>query len=76
MATTAEPTSVAYRGPYDLTEDQELFKRSIHEFVEREIVPIAHDLDEREQYPRETIAQMGELGLLGMLVPEEYGGAG
>jgi alkylation response protein AidB-like acyl-CoA dehydrogenase len=76
MATTAEPTSLAFRGPYDLSEDQELFKRTIHEFVEREIVPIAQEFDEREQYPRETIAKMGELGLLGMLVPEEYGGAG
>jgi len=76
MATTAEPTSLAFRGPYDLSEDQELFKRTIHEFVEREIVPIAQELDEREQYPRETISKMGELGLLGMLVPEEYGGAG
>src|SRR5262245_29262352 len=76
MATTADPASQAYRGPYDLTEDQELFKRTIHEFVEREIVPVAHDLDEREEYPRATVAKMGELGLLGMLVPEEYGGAG
>src|SRR3954468_10523782 len=76
MATTAEPTSVAYRGPYDLTEDQELFKRTVHEFVEREIVPIAPELDEKEQYPRESLRKMGELGLLGLLVPEEYGGAG
>jgi alkylation response protein AidB-like acyl-CoA dehydrogenase len=65
-----------YRGPYDLTEDQELFKRTIREFAEREIVPIAAELDEKEQYPRETVRKMGELGLLGMLVPEEYGGAG
>jgi butyryl-CoA dehydrogenase len=77
VATTTErPAGAAYRGPYDLTEDQELFKRTIHEFAEREIVPIAHDLDEREEYPRQSVAKMGELGLLGMLVPEEYGGAG
>jgi alkylation response protein AidB-like acyl-CoA dehydrogenase len=77
MATTAHPTTgAAYRGPYDLTENQELFKRTIHEFAEREIVPIAHDLDEREQYPRASVHKMGELGLLGILVPEEYGGAG
>src|SRR5712692_4619512 len=76
MATTTErPTSAAYRGPYDLTEDQELFKRTIHEFAEREIVPIAHDLDEKEEFPRQSVTKMGELGLLGMLVPEEFGGA-
>ncbi len=74
--TTAAPTASAYRGPYDLTEDQELFKRTIHEFVEREIVPIAAELDEREEYPRASIGKMAELGLLGMLIPEEYGGAG
>src|SRR4051794_13987124 len=75
MATTAASDATTYRGPYDLTEDQELFKRSIHEFVEREIVPIAHDFDEREVFPRETVQKMGALGLLGMLVPEEFGGA-
>ncbi|HEY3060815.1 MAG TPA: acyl-CoA dehydrogenase [Chloroflexota bacterium] len=76
MATTTERPTTDYRGPYDLTEDQELFKRTIHEFAEREIVPIAQDLDEREEYPRATTAKMGELGLLGMLVPEQYGGVG
>jgi alkylation response protein AidB-like acyl-CoA dehydrogenase len=76
---TSEPAvdhSRSFRGAYDLTEDQELFKRTVHEFAEREIVPIAHELDEREQYPRQTVARMGELGLLGLLVPEALGGAG
>ena len=76
MATTTDRPTTHYRGPYDLTEDQELFKRTIHEFAEREILPIANELDEREEYPRATTAKMGQLGLLGMLVPEAYGGAG
>ena len=76
MTTTAERARAAHRGPYDLTEEQQLFKRTVHEFAERELVPIAHELDEKEQYPRETVAKMGELGLLGLLVPEEYGGSG
>jgi butyryl-CoA dehydrogenase len=80
MTVTSEPSATtgqpAYRGAYDLTEDQELFKRTLHEFVEREIVPVAHDLDEREEYPRATLAKMAELGLLGLLVPEAYGGTG
>jgi alkylation response protein AidB-like acyl-CoA dehydrogenase len=66
----------AYRGPYDLTEEQDLFRSTVHEFAEREIVPVAHDLDEREEFPRATLSRMAELGLMGMLVPEEYGGAG
>ena len=65
-----------YPGPYGLSEEQEIFKRTVHEFAEREIVPVAHELDEKEEYPRATVAKMGQLGLLGLLVPEEYGGAG
>jgi alkylation response protein AidB-like acyl-CoA dehydrogenase len=84
MATTADPTqssvlrpqSSSYRGPYDLTEEQDLFRQTVREFGEREIVPIAHDLDEREEFPRETVKKMAELGLMGLLVPEEFGGAG
>jgi butyryl-CoA dehydrogenase len=75
MAVTADP-GTAFRGPYDLTEDQELFRRTVREFAEREILPIAGELDEKEEYPAATVAKMGELGLLGLLVPEEYGGAG
>jgi alkylation response protein AidB-like acyl-CoA dehydrogenase len=76
MTATTRPADLQYRGPYGLTEDQELFKRTVHEFAEREIVPIAAELDEREQYPRETLEKMGDLGLLGLLVPDEYGGTG
>ncbi len=71
----AEATA-RYRGPYDLTEDQDLFKRTVHEFAAREIVPTAHEYDEAERFPRENVAKMADLGLMGLLVPEEYGGAG
>ena len=73
---TALAEAAGYRGAYDLTEEQELFKRTLHEFGEREIVPIAHELDEREQFPRETVGKMAELGLMGLFVPEQYGGTG
>jgi len=76
MTSTATREDIAYRGPYGLTEEQELFKQTVHEFAEREIVPVAHELDEREEFPRATVAKMGELGLLGLLLPEEFGGAG
>jgi alkylation response protein AidB-like acyl-CoA dehydrogenase len=76
MTTTATRQQTAYRGAYDLTPEQDVFRSTVHEFAVNEIVPIAHDLDEREHYPRETIAKMGQLGLLGLLVPDEYGGAG
>jgi alkylation response protein AidB-like acyl-CoA dehydrogenase len=76
MTTTSARPATRYRGPYDLTEEQELFRRTVREFGEREIVPIAADLDEREEFPRQTIRKMAELGLMGLLVPEEFGGAG
>jgi alkylation response protein AidB-like acyl-CoA dehydrogenase len=76
MTTTQERHRVAQRGPYDLTEEQDLFKRTLREFSLREIVPVAHELDEKEAYPRATVAKMADLGLLGLLVPEDYGGAG
>ena len=76
MTTTTERQQAACRGPYGLTEEQDLFRRTVHEFAEREIVPLAHDLDEKEEYPRASVAKMAELGLLGLLVPEEYGGSG
>jgi alkylation response protein AidB-like acyl-CoA dehydrogenase len=53
----------AFRGPYDLTEEQDLFRKTVHEFGVREIVPIARELDEKEEYPRATVARMAELGL-------------
>jgi alkylation response protein AidB-like acyl-CoA dehydrogenase len=76
VTATASGSRTAFRGPYDLTEEQELFRQTVHEFGVREIVPAAHELDEKEEYPRATVAKMAELGLLGLLVPEEYGGAG
>ena len=59
-----------------LTEDQELFRRTVREFAEAEIAPVAAKYDEAEEYPAENVRKMGELGLMGITVPEEYGGAG
>ncbi|MBA2446653.1 MAG: acyl-CoA dehydrogenase [Chloroflexi bacterium] len=59
-----------------LTEDQELFRRTVREFAAREIAPVAAEHDEAETYPAENVRKMGELGLMGLTVPTEYGGAG
>lgn len=75
MTATGVRPETGYRGPYGLSEEQELFKRTVHEFAEREIVPIAREMDEKEEYPRATVSKMAGLGLMGLLVPEEYGGS-
>jgi methylmalonyl-CoA epimerase len=59
-----------------LTEDQELFRRAVREFAEREIAPVAAEHDEAETFPKENVRKMGQLGLMGLTVPTEYGGSG
>lgn len=59
-----------------LTEDQELLRRSIREFAEREIRPHVREWDEAQHFPRELLPACAALGLMGIQIPEEYGGAG
>ena len=59
-----------------LTNDQKLMRDAIRDFVHREVLPNRLQWDEDQHFPREVFAKMGELGLMGMLVPAEYGGAG
>lgn len=59
-----------------LTSDQQLMRESIRDFVQTEILPHRMEWDEAQHFPRELFGKMGELGLMGMLVPQEYGGAG
>jgi alkylation response protein AidB-like acyl-CoA dehydrogenase len=61
---------------FELTEEQQQVKRSVREFAEAEIKPHVMEWDEAQHLPREIFTKMGELGLMGVLFPEEYGGAG
>jgi alkylation response protein AidB-like acyl-CoA dehydrogenase len=61
---------------FDLTEEQQQVKRSVREFTEAEIKPHVMEWDEAQRLPREIFTKMGDLGLMGVLFPEEYGGAG
>lgn len=58
------------------TENQKAIRATVRDFALREILPHRMDWDERQHFPRDLFTKMGELGLLGMLVPETYGGAG
>ncbi|HEX9003897.1 MAG TPA: acyl-CoA dehydrogenase [Blastocatellia bacterium] len=61
---------------FDLTEEQLQVKQMVREFAEAEIKPHVMEWDEAQQFPRELFTKMGELGLTGVIFPEEYGGAG
>ncbi len=61
---------------FSLTEEQELFRKTLREFAAREIAPLAEACDRRGEYPRHLFRQLGELGYLGVAFPAEYGGSG
>jgi alkylation response protein AidB-like acyl-CoA dehydrogenase len=58
----------------DLAHDQQLVVRTVREFVEREVIPVASEMEHRGEYPHALVETMKELGLFGLNVPEEYGG--
>ena len=60
---------------FDLTEEQNLLRQAVRDFAEREIAPVAEELDEKEEFSVELTQKMGELGLLGCFVPMKYGGS-
>jgi len=61
---------------FDLNEEQRLWRSTVHDFVAREVKPKAHQVDEEGAFNWQAVHKMGPLGLLGLNVPEEYGGAG
>ncbi len=61
---------------FELTEEQKSIRDLAREFAQKEIAPIAAKFDESGEFPIETVKKMGELGLMGIEVPQEYGGAG
>ncbi len=60
----------------ELNEQQKMIRNMVREFAEKEIAPVAADLDKNEEYPTEILKKMAGLGLLGIIIPTEYGGAG
>jgi alkylation response protein AidB-like acyl-CoA dehydrogenase len=61
---------------FDLSPDHELIRRTVREFAEGEIAPVAAELDRTKSFPYEIVAKLGELGLMGIPFPQEYGGGG
>jgi butyryl-CoA dehydrogenase len=61
---------------FELSEEQELLRRTARDFATAEVLPRAAEIDREHRHPVELVKRMGELGLLGMVVPDELGGAG
>lgn len=60
----------------EFTEEQEMLKEMVKNFADREVAPLAYTVDKEERFPHETLTKLAGLGLMGLTVPEEYGGAG
>jgi alkylation response protein AidB-like acyl-CoA dehydrogenase len=60
----------------ELDQEHELVRRTVREFAEQRVAPVAEELDREGRFPYELVRELGELGLMGMTIPEEYGGGG
>ena len=60
----------------EFTYQQKMILKMVREFADKEVAPIASELDEKGEYPTKTLEKMAKLGLLGIIIPREYGGAG
>jgi alkylation response protein AidB-like acyl-CoA dehydrogenase len=60
----------------DLSQEHELLRNTVREFATERVAPVADELDRESRFPYELVAEMAELGLMGIPIPEEYGGAG
>src|ERR1700678_149808 len=61
---------------FDLGEDHQLLRQSVREFARAEIAPYAQQWDKEERFPAELVPKLAKMGLLGIRIPEEYGGSG
>ena len=61
---------------FDLSDEQKLLRDTVRDFARQEVAPVAEELDREKRFPYELVAQMGELGLMGIPFPQEYGGGG
>ena len=61
---------------FDLSDDHRLIQRTVRDFAEREVKPVAEELDRTKSFPYEIVRKLGDLNLMGIPFPEEYGGGG
>jgi alkylation response protein AidB-like acyl-CoA dehydrogenase len=61
---------------FDLDQEHELVRSTVREFAQERVAPVAEALDRESRFPYDLVAELGELGLMGMTIPEQYGGGG
>src|ERR1700736_4876842 len=61
---------------FSLSDDHQLLQRTVRDFARQEVAPVAEELDRTKSFPYDIVRQLGELNLMGIPFPEEYGGAG
>jgi short-chain 2-methylacyl-CoA dehydrogenase len=61
---------------FDLSDEHDLLRKTVREFAEERIAPVAEELDREHRFPYEILSELAELGLMGIPIPEEHGGAG
>src|SRR4051812_8731465 len=61
---------------FNLSDEQRLLRDTVREFARAEVAPVAEELDRTKSFPYEIVAKLGELGLMGIPFPPEYGGGG
>src|SRR5664279_2811455 len=66
---------VVPQNPFEFTEEQQQLRKEIRDFAAREILPNVMKWDEASEFPMDVVKQLGQMGLLGILLPAEYGGA-
>jgi short-chain 2-methylacyl-CoA dehydrogenase len=75
MLVAAEPRFNG-RMDFDLTDEQRLLRDTVRDFARQRVAPVAEELDREKRFPYEIVAELGELGMMGIPFPEEYGGGG
>ena len=61
---------------FELSDEQRMIQKTVREFAKKELAPLAYEIDRDERFPHENFKKMAEMGLLGITIPEEYGGSG
>jgi short-chain 2-methylacyl-CoA dehydrogenase len=61
---------------FELAEEHELIRRTVRDFAEQRVAPVAEELDREHRFPYELVEELAGLGLMGLPIPEQWGGAG